>query len=591
MNEITKRKLNPTEAIAQAIPRLIEAFVMFYGEKERENITRKFNNMIVVGHMKPKQITAIIREDLENRSNELIDQLCEKLQIVGNKREIFKESIFGKYDLEYTSLHPINSYLLYLENNKRGKNYVVQFVKAFFPEVTEENIDEFIQSGKLDKLNQVAKEYKQVIEQYNQYKETFKRYYEYVERCQNLENELEVKYMRMMLQEIGHLFSEEELHEIQKELDKPFGKNIKSISKKTECYFGYHINNESLIDAFSDENERILEGEKTWRQESVIKDRINYFKNIGINLGDDYQTYVNNLEIQKLWPKLKELADKIIRMRNEFYNKMMNEYYQTIDEYKQNMARIQNAGLINENFSYNARTYELNQTYVSDNIRKTTYGYENVPILCFSMGGIKEYLDHVLIHELNHVYELSLQRVDEEYYYSLCGWDKLRSERKQQTEEVRIDEVDEKRDYELFSEIINEMIAQEITEMLFDAGGYIFNTKDNAKIKGGTGYEHTWFLASSFYETYKQQIIESRRTGDITKLFESVGRENFEALNDLFREFNDNFAGFAYYNLMDSLIKKEETAQTKKFKEIKAKRDTILLAMEEHSKTKIGQTL
>ena len=37
MNEITHNKLNSTEAITKNLPKIIEAFVTFYGESEREN--------------------------------------------------------------------------------------------------------------------------------------------------------------------------------------------------------------------------------------------------------------------------------------------------------------------------------------------------------------------------------------------------------------------------------------------------------------------------------------------------------------------------------------------------------------------------
>ena len=54
------RKLKPTESIINALPSIIEAFVTFYGESERENIQNKFRNLIVAGYCNPKAINSII---------------------------------------------------------------------------------------------------------------------------------------------------------------------------------------------------------------------------------------------------------------------------------------------------------------------------------------------------------------------------------------------------------------------------------------------------------------------------------------------------------------------------------------------------
>ena len=81
----------------------------------------------------------------------------------------------------------------------------------------------------------------------------------------------------------------------------------------------------------------------------------------------------------------------------------------------------------------------------------------------------------------------------------MVGWDKV---------EENIAKKDDKgdgklREYELFNEVINEFIAQEITELLFSVNGHIFNTNDDARIRGGTNYEYMKFLVSEFYDTYK----------------------------------------------------------------------------------------
>ena len=581
MNEITKRKLNSSSTIMQALPRLIEAFVAFYGESEREKITTKFNKMIVAAYITPEKMNRFILEDLKNKSDVLMSEFFNTLQIDENKFEEFKNNIFGNYDLDYLNLHPIYNYILYIGGNSSKKQLALNFVQKFHPEITEDILDEAIHDGKLDKLNEIVEKYRLTLVRYAKYREEFKSYQEYIDKCNQLKSELQVKYTKIMLEKISFLFSSEEIKEMEEELNKPFGRIVRA-NKKAECYFGYNLNSQALIDAFSNESEQIIEEGIGWRCNSIINDRIKFFNNIGIKLGENYQDYVNFSGLAELFSQLRDTADTIILWRNLCYNSMMSEYYKTFDEYKQHKDKIEQAGLANNTSEFKVQDYQLGGTYVTNNVRKTESGYESVPVLCFSMAGLGEYLDHILIHELNHIYELSLQEVNEKEITSLCGWDIVT--KKMNKDILEVDEKDngDKRKYELFNEVINELIAQEITKILFDMDGYVFNTRDNAKIKGGTSYEYMRFLVASFYEQYKKEIIESRQTGDMNKLFAVVGKDNFEKLNSLCYEFNEYFAGFEFYNLMESLNKKEDNERTRKFYLIKQKRDQILMAMEEH---------
>ena len=162
---------------------------------------------------------------------------------------------------------------------------------------------------------------------------------------------------------------------------------------------------------------------------------------------------------------------------------MMNEYYTSLEEYKINSERIEKEGLLDKEHGYNANAYERNRTFISSNIKNSESGKIMYPMLCISMGGLSEYIDHALIHELNHVYELTLQKIEGNKYYAKSGWDQVDGEYDTDAPDiVSLEDRKTKREYELFNEIINELISQEITEILFTSNGYIFNTQANAKI-------------------------------------------------------------------------------------------------------------
>ena len=91
MYDKTYKKINSTETIISSIPKIIEAFVTYYGESERENIENKFKNMLIIGYGSPDQTMSLIRDDKKQKSSELINSLLNKLNIPEDrKQEVLK---------------------------------------------------------------------------------------------------------------------------------------------------------------------------------------------------------------------------------------------------------------------------------------------------------------------------------------------------------------------------------------------------------------------------------------------------------------------------------------------------------------------
>jgi hypothetical protein len=77
----------------------------------------------------------------------------------------------------------------------------------------------------------------------------------------------------------------------------------------------------------------------------------------------------------------------------------------------------------------------------------------------------------------------------------------------------------------------------------------------------------------------------SRRHGDIQVIWDRVGKENFDALNDLFHDFNEVFTQRVYGRLQGDLKANRDTVLVRTYNEMKARRDAILKAMKEYEKT------
>jgi len=592
MNETVRRKLNGTETILEFIPAYIEAFVSFYGEEERENITRKFNNMLVVGYSNPNDLSYIIRKSNKSKSEELINEFLNKFLQEKEEQEKFKKIFFKDNTFEYTSLMPIQNYIEYKKNigeyqSLYIKKDVVEFLRHLNPETTVDNLDELISSGIFKNIDTIIPIYNQMLDEYKKYELEMKSYSDYVEGCNNLEASLNKKYKKLLIHELKDLFTEKEYQTILEKMNSKYFYSVHDVNGKTKNYTAYSLNGTTLAEAFSKKNEELLHSGKDYQKKSIIRDRIEYFKNLGIDLGDDYQAYLDDSRIRDLIPSY-ELIERIKNVHKELYTKMMDEYYKSILEYQKNRDRINQLDLLDKEDGYDANLYDNRRTCVCPNIKLQNGVYGEYPLFFINIGFMEEMLDHAIVHELNHVYELSLQELDNNECTFICGWDILKGNISSKSSDVvSLEKREEKREYELFNEIINELIAQEISEIMSQSEQYIFNTKEDKKIKGGTSYESTKILVSQFYDTYKKEIIDSRKNGNIEVIFNAVGKENFEELNKLFYEYQEYFnIGLGMLQVYEDLQNNVETELTKKFKDLVEKRNDILIKMEEYYKSK-----
>lgn len=400
MYETNLKKMHPTETILKAMPAFIEAFVAFYGEEERERITKKFTNMLVIGYSQPSSISNIIRENDKEKNEEITNEFLRKLSDSIEEQEKLKKWLLKDNSFEYSSSQPINDYILYLNNpdvSTYTKNNVVNFLKQYHSETTIENLDELIANGTFKSIDTIIHVYKESLEKYKKYKLEIKPYQDYVDKCRDLSNTLNKKYQKILIEELKDLFTEEEYQQIQEKMNSKYYYSIQDVNSKTKNYISYSLNGAILIDAFSEKSEEILRTGKEWQKESIKKDRIKYFKNLGIDLGDDYDVYLNDERVKSLTPS-KELIERINNTHKELYTKMMNEFYTSLPEYKENMARIEQLDLLDKEYGYNANAYERRGTFVSTNIKLVNGEYIEYPLFNIYIDNMEEYLDHAIVH-------------------------------------------------------------------------------------------------------------------------------------------------------------------------------------------------
>lgn len=653
MNEILN-KLNADRTLQENISKYIDVFVDFYGEDKRDEIERKFNNATFVGYLSPErqqvELTKLIKEkskELESKvleynetsldSKDLFDTYDYSLKIsqpINNYQnfiELYKLGKEGRKEkyIEDT-YNDIKKYLneltkeeylkiietkelpekyqnipYWLKNNIQyttnlqniEENYEKSFNKAsslirkIIPRCTLDNFDN--NNEEIEKLDKVIEKYKETLKEYENFEKENIEYFNEMQVNKDLEMSLREKYYKEFLKENIDLIKEEDRQGVIEYLND--SKKSYLMNYSVRSLLGSSIQSESILESFYEEQEDILNNEETstFIKNNIIENRIKYFNNIGINLGNNYNLYLENEDVKSNWPT-KERLEKFRATKNKLINNFMKEYYLNTVSHKRLRQVVDSKNLLNKDDGLDQTMYNssLGKTCVATNLKEIDGKLEAAPLVMISFGGFDGALDHDIIHELNHLYELSLESVINNKAVYLCGWDICEDDIVGEVNDyIDITKEEPKRSYELFNEIINEVIAQEIEEKMHEKGIHILDSSRNSKVKGNTSYEASFFIIKDFYKEFRDEIIKSRSNGNIKEILDVVGEKNFNDLNDLFDIYFENLSGLKKMQLLDDIKNNRTTNLTIKYYEIVDKSKEIMERMREESKKKKGENI
>lgn len=653
MNEILN-KLNADRTLQENISKYIDVFVDFYGEDKRAEIERKFNNATFVGYLSPErqqvELTKLIKEkskELESKvleynetsldSKDLFDTYDYSLKIsqpINNyqnfielyklgkegRKEKYIEDTYNdikKYLNELTKeeyLKIIETKVLpekyqnipyWLKNNIQyttnlqniEENYEKSFNKAsslirkIIPRCTLDNFD--INNEEIEKLDKVIEKYKETLKEYENFEKENIEYFNEMQVNKDLEISLREKYYKEFLKENIDLIKEDDRQGVIEYLND--SKKSYLMNYSVRRLLGSSIQSESILESFYEEQEDILNNEETstFIKNNIIENRIKFFNNIGINLGNNYNLYLENEDVKSNWPT-KERLEKFRATKNKLINNFMKEYYLNTVSHKRLRQVVDSKNLLNKDDGLDQTMYNssLGKTCVATNLKEIDGKLEAAPLVMISFGGFDGALDHDIIHELNHLYELSLESVINNKAVYLCGWDICEDDIVGEVNDyIDITKEEPKRSYELFNEIINEVIAQEIEEKMHEKGIHILDSSRNSKVKGNTSYEASFFIIKDFYKEFRDEIIKSRSNGNIKEILDVVGEKNFNDLNDLFDIYFENLSGLKKMQLLDDIKNNRTTNLTIKYYEIVDKSKEIMERMREESKKEKGENI
>ena len=325
-----------------------------------------------------------------------------------------------------------------------------------------------------------------------------------------------------------------------------------------------------VLEAFGSTADENLSNSKTSKfvRKTILANQIRYYQLIGV--------YKDQMPVEEflLSPEAianmppRQFIDDMITKKEHFGKLAREEHLKITSSYQENSDKIKSLGLVSK-IDFEVDIIEMGATCITPNARIVNGNLDSLALLFFSSGCCPlEFIDTFFIHEINHAVELCLiDCVDGKGTYK-CGF------------EIISDDENAVRDYEGFSEIINQMIAIEITEAMHRDGVYLFDNPKTSKTRGGTSYEQQRIFTGVFFEKFKKIVMQARTQSNLDSLFYVVGKENFEALNGVINEYR----ALPYYAMMDDVIAQRTTKLTEKRMELINRSVEILDVMIERAK-------
>ena len=153
-------------------------------------------------------------------------------------------------------------------------------------------------------------------------------------------------------------------------------------------------------------------------------------------------------------------------------------------------------------------------------------------VIYFPKHMVKQHnYDCVLIHEFLHVLDEHIIFMDKDNIISQGGFETT----------VLKGNKTISRDYEFINEIINQRIAEELNEFLYDKNIMIINTKEEKNKSINEYKEDRCEVIEDFYNYFKDRILIDKMTGNIDNFIHYVGEKQFNKFNTWINEFYNKY--------------------------------------------------
>ena len=399
------------------------------------------------------------------------------------------------------------------------------------------NIEEYLE----DIINVYVKifgeQYKSIIEErvrstefieYNT-NESIRKYVFFLENCKA--QELSIKFLSKIGIDVSSLEGKPYTEELPDDIRMLIREYIGGISG-----FTYLPQQNTIgIRAFDKKVQEANKGRKDEIERNQIQFLSFLFEDEELYSKSDIEEFFKTPKGEETYKKIQEYI--------EIYNRIFEEYKEfenTLEPYRQ-YVKNREGKKISETEEFKEILEKIGDTeenrkileYILTGRKLMTIAGKNVkrPTIFFSRfvselekGGMDDY---TLLHEYCHAIEIHKEKESTEEDSFISGFDLINEN---QLNPYRKD----KRKYERLNETITDIFSVEATRILHSRGIYISEPREltNEDILDCNTSIILKKLLMPFVTEYKDNIVRARITGDMQNLFNIIGRENFESLND-----------------------------------------------------------
>ncbi|MCL2354406.1 MAG: hypothetical protein FWC68_00650 [Oscillospiraceae bacterium] len=465
--------------IQDSIPAIIEAYTKVFGEEYREIIAERINKVVYIFYNTIEGVESYYEFLLQCKDREIWLKI---LKFLG---------------------HDVSE--------QEGKSYAEKFDEELLT-----FIDIYTEKGTKDNLLN-SKEGEHFLEEYETYKQEIGLYKKYARDEENRKTAIHDGEKRALFHQLSPYLPEK----VRVALDEQCG----DINEKSKFLFD-DIGIKSYIEYFSEEDEAKLndpavsENEK----EDIYYFRNNYFQNLKPELLEhieDFETdkefyeYCMGQESVKALIPSAEVAKKTTSFRNEAYERFQREFLHSSSD----LIMLENFFPGNKNSMYEMKRDK------AIGVRKGIDGTEIRPFLYYTIvSKMNGKLDKVFLHEIAHIIEL--EDIPEGYR---AGFDYI-------GKDMPVNPYNKtKRKYERLSETIADIVAIEARQILHEQDIYIMEPKElvDPDIQDNNTHSIVKNLVTTLLEKYRAPVVRARLLGDMEGLYDAIGQENFEQLNDV----------------------------------------------------------
>lgn len=539
------------------IPDVTETYTKVFGTEYRDIIEKRLNRVIYVIYQDVDGMASYLEFLKECKQRELAIKFLEE---IGIDIDIAKEKSYAE-PLDDDIIKTINKYLgLYYgmipelkdspvgikawgdfgkeasdmdaELVERQKIKFLNFIRGENASIiTKENFQTFCKTDEYKQILQKIEEYlqifKQISKEYEDYLQDIAPYQKFVDEESKRRDYLKNNRINILYNQIEGRLTDN----IKAFLDEKYS----NINEKSKAFLGIELGEKTYAEYFSEEDEDKLsdisvnESDK----DKIYNYRTKYFKQMGVTIDknrDDFKNYKEFYEYCIQQEKIKrlilpaELVNAVTSLRKKAYEEFQRDFIYNSQDF------IEITKEFGDSPSDKKEIYNIKK----EKIICVTGGSKDegfMPILFFTVASnATGKLDYTFLHEICHAIEM------EDFLGKghRCGFD-FSIYDTTNIPQPQNPYNSQKRKYEVITETMADIFAIEARQVLHEKGRYIIEPKEIIVKNVNNDNTHSIVknLLTTFLNKYRQPIVRARILGDMKGLYDIIGEENFEELNDV----------------------------------------------------------